>query len=81
VFIDTDDRFDAERLRTVARGIVQQQRGLSESRLGVKRRAMIQDGDLAFLLVGLAPQGAIQIVLAAAERGASPTRRNARSPS
>ncbi|KAJ6144052.1 hypothetical protein N7471_003505 [Penicillium samsonianum] len=31
VFIDTDDRFDAERLRTVARGIVLQQRGLSES--------------------------------------------------
>ncbi|KAJ5181398.1 hypothetical protein N7449_011545 [Penicillium cf. viridicatum] len=34
VFIDTDDRFDAERLRTVARGIVQQQRGISESSLG-----------------------------------------------
>ncbi|OQD97008.1 hypothetical protein PENVUL_c086G01629 [Penicillium vulpinum] len=29
VFIDTDNRFDAERLRTVARGIVLQQRGLS----------------------------------------------------
>ncbi|CAI7659581.1 unnamed protein product [Penicillium glandicola] len=34
VFIDTDDRFDAERLRTVARGIVLQQRGLSEPGLG-----------------------------------------------
>lgn len=31
VFIDTDNRFDAERLRTVARGIVLQQQGISES--------------------------------------------------
>jgi hypothetical protein len=64
VFIDTDDRFDAERLRTVARGIVQQQRErmkIADERHGhavVKRRAMIQDGDLAFLLVGLAPRSA-----------------------
>ncbi|KGO73704.1 hypothetical protein PITC_039150 [Penicillium italicum] len=36
VFIDTDGRFDAERLRTVARGIVLQQRGLSESNLGAQ---------------------------------------------
>ncbi|KAG0153582.1 hypothetical protein PDIDSM_2236 [Penicillium digitatum] len=36
VFIDTDDRFNADRLRIVARGIVLQQRGLSESSLGAQ---------------------------------------------
>ncbi|CAG7946224.1 unnamed protein product [Penicillium nalgiovense] len=52
VFIDTDDRFDAERLRTVARGIVQQQRGLSESRLGVQAQpGGMPDHHLESLLV------------------------------
>ncbi|KAJ5480619.1 hypothetical protein N7530_006128 [Penicillium desertorum] len=52
VFIDTDDRFDAERLRTVARGIVQQQRGLSEARLGVQAQpGGMPDHHLESLLV------------------------------
>ncbi|KAJ6181343.1 hypothetical protein N7519_011804 [Penicillium mononematosum] len=52
VFIDTDDRFDAERLRTVARDIVQQQRGLSESRLGVQAEpGGMPDHQLESLLV------------------------------
>ncbi|KAI1836447.1 hypothetical protein DTO006G1_2656 [Penicillium roqueforti] len=50
VFIDTDHRFDAERLRTVARDIVLKQRGTSESGLGAQSGGM-PDHHLESLLV------------------------------
>lgn len=50
VFIDTDHRFDAERLRTVARDIVLKQRGISESGPGAQSGGM-PDHHLESLLV------------------------------
>lgn len=48
IFIDTDDRFDAERLRVVARGIMQQ-RGLSNTNAG-EQKAPLSDYNTESLL-------------------------------
>lgn len=50
VFLDTDDRFDAERLRTVARGIILQQQLPTGSTAGVQAEG-VSDQDLESLLV------------------------------
>ncbi|KAJ5367743.1 hypothetical protein N7541_001684 [Penicillium brevicompactum] len=51
IFIDTDDRFDAERLRVVARGIIQQSLSNLPSNFGEQSAGCPTDHDIEALLV------------------------------